>query len=78
MPEHSGASKKRELTVKNIPGSDELFIEFTPDLLDQLGWLVGDTLRWDVCKTKNEAAIVNLSKNERDAAARSADAGIKW
>lgn len=58
----------RALTVKQVPGTDELFLEFTPDLLAELGWLPGDELEWTMGPKAGQASIANLSKAAREAA----------
>jgi len=46
-------------TVQEDPESGELFIEIPQDLLDELGWKIGDDLQWDIV---NNQAI--LTKKE--------------
>lgn len=40
----------------DYPG--ELLLEFPPDLVDQLGWEIGDTLTWDM----NSDGTVSVKK----------------
>jgi hypothetical protein len=35
------------LTVEEDPKTGELFLPFTPEMLEQMGWKEGDTLSWD-------------------------------
>ena len=35
------------ITVQENGKTKELFIEFPPDALDQVGWDIGDTLIWE-------------------------------
>lgn len=38
------------MTIKHVQydkETDEYFIEFTEEEMDQIGWCVGDTLRWE-------------------------------
>lgn len=35
------------ITVQENGATKELFVEFPPDALDQVGWDVGDTLIWE-------------------------------
>lgn len=38
------------LQVQEDPQSGQLIIEFPPELLNQVGWAVGDDLEWIDCK----------------------------
>lgn len=40
------ASTSRVIEVREIEGSDELFVEFPPEMMQEMGWLVGDELVW--------------------------------
>lgn len=40
------SSKVRTLPVKYCDESDDMFLELPPDLLDSMGWEIGDTLKW--------------------------------
>jgi hypothetical protein len=50
------------IEVQEDGKTKELFIEFPPDCLDQVGWDVGDTLIWEELPTGNWS----LTKKEDD------------
>lgn len=43
-------------------GSGDLIMPIPQDLLDQIGWVEGDTLKWN----ENETGVWTLSKVESD------------
>jgi hypothetical protein len=49
-------------TVQHDPETDELAIPLPQELLDQLGWTVGDTLTW----TDNKDGSFTLSKKVKE------------
>lgn len=48
------------LEVQENGSTKELYIEFPPDALDQVGWDIGDTLEWDI-----EDGVVSVKKKEQ-------------
>jgi hypothetical protein len=50
------------IEVQEDGKTKELFIEFPPDCLDQVGWDIGDTLIWEELPTGNWS----LTKKEDD------------
>lgn len=71
-------SKSGSFTVeaKQVPGSDEVFIEFPPEFMASQGWSPGDTLSWQVRELAGElesVTVVNLSKVEREKAAKGSE-----
>ena len=42
----SDTKKMRTLPVKYCDETDDMFMELPPDLLEQMGWQIGDTLKW--------------------------------
>jgi antitoxin component of MazEF toxin-antitoxin module len=49
-------------TVQHDPETDELAIPLPQELLDQLGWTVGDTLTW----TDNKDGSFTISKKSKN------------
>ena len=49
---------RRTLTVQEDPQTGDLFLELTKDLMDEMGWSVGDDLLW----TDNENGTWSLEK----------------
>ena len=45
-------------TVKYNEATDDYYLEFPEDFFDQVGWKVGDTLKW----TPNEDGSYTLTK----------------
>lgn len=39
-------TNKWTVTVQEDPDSDDLILPFPPDLLENMGWKEGDTLKW--------------------------------
>lgn len=50
-------------TVKYDEATDDYYLEFPEDFFDQMGWQVGDTLKW----TPNEDGSWILTKKEAEA-----------
>jgi len=46
------------LTVKEDPDSGDLYLEFPDDLMNELGWEIGDNLKW----TENKDGSWSLEK----------------
>lgn len=42
-------TKRWTITLEHDPETGELIMPFPPDLLAQVGWDFGDTLRWEDC-----------------------------
>ena len=49
-------------TVKQHEDSEDLYVEFPEDLLDQLGWKEGDTLEW----SGNNNTVYIVKKYDND------------
>jgi hypothetical protein len=50
------------LTVQEDPETGELYLPFPEDVMDKLGWVIGDTLTW----TKNDNGSFTISKKVED------------
>lgn len=55
--------RKWEATVIKDPDSDDLMIEFPPDLLEYFGWKVGDSINWELNK-EGDGAILTKANND--------------
>jgi hypothetical protein len=51
---------KLTLEVQKDPKTGELYLQFPDELVDQLGWAVGDELSW----TNNKDGTWTLTKNQ--------------
>ena len=51
---------KLTLEVQEDPETGELYLQFPDELVDQLGWAVGDELNW----TNNKDGTWTLTKNQ--------------
>ena len=40
------SNKIHTLPVKYCDESDDMFLELPPEILDNMGWKIGDTLKW--------------------------------
>ena len=50
--------------MSSIPikqSGDELYVTFTDDLLEELGWDVGDDLDWEI----NSDGTITLARNDK-------------
>lgn len=53
-----------EQTVKEDPQTGDLYIEFPEELMNQMGWDVGDELVWGI--GSEEGWPVTIAKKEND------------
>lgn len=51
---------RRTLSVQEDPQTGDLFLELTKDLMDEMGWTVGDNLLWE----KREDGTWSLRKKD--------------
>lgn len=64
--------KTKTIEVKQHEDSDDLYIEIPPDILDRLGWVEGDDVRFDMQQdgsmkiTKRRTEEVELDLAEED------------
>jgi len=56
------SKKIRTVPVKYLEDTDEMFLEFPPEVMDSMGWKVGDTLKWVIDEDGN--LLINKPKYE--------------
>lgn len=63
-----------KLSVKSVPDSDDVMLEFPQPFVEQQGWLAGDSLRWEAAP--GGVNIVNESLEKRRAEVASQETPI--
>ena len=51
---------RRTLSVEEDPQTGDLFLQLTEELMDEMGWTIGDNLTW----TKNGDGSWSLKKSD--------------
>lgn len=52
----------RTLTVQEDPQTGDLFFEFPDEMMNELGWKIGDTLTW---KEKDNGSWILTNENNK-------------
>lgn len=57
-------NKKWKTTVFKAPDSDDLMLELSADLLESVGWKIGDVINWELNKEGDGALLTKVSNSD--------------